>query len=131
MALAHSSVQGATDGAAKGPAAEDTYVFPASFAQQRLWLLEQLQPGTPTYNVPAALRLEGALDVVALEASLQAIVQRHEALRTTFGTAGGELVQIVAATRDVVMRLTDLSALPLAQREREAQRLIAIEAETP
>src|SRR5690349_3587473 len=116
MALAHPPAYDATDGAAVKQGAEDTYVFPASFAQQRLWLLEQLQPGTPTYNVPAALRLDGPLDVAALEASLQAIVQRHEALRTTFSTAGGELVQIVAATREVTLRRVDLVALPATER---------------
>ena len=63
--------------------------FPMSFAQQRLWLLEQLDPGTPLFNVAEGFRLEGPLDVTALRASINEIVHRHEALRTTFEDADG------------------------------------------
>src|SRR5687767_9377521 len=62
---------------------------PLSFAQQRLWFLEQLSPGSPVYNVIEALRLHGALDIPALERSLQEIIRRHEALRTNFVAIDG------------------------------------------
>ena len=63
--------------------------LPLSFAQQRLWFFDQLEPGTPAYNIPAAVRLKGPLNVVALEQSLNEIVKRHESLRTTFGNVDG------------------------------------------
>jgi hypothetical protein len=69
--------------------------LPLSFAQQRLWFLDQWQPGNPIYNEPAALRIEGELDRAALERSLQAIVRRHEVFRTTYEAVGGEPRQIV------------------------------------
>ncbi|WP_017717583.1 non-ribosomal peptide synthetase [Kamptonema formosum] len=69
--------------------------FPLSFAQQRLWFLDQLEPGNSTYNETTALRLQGVLNVPALGASLNEIVRRHEILRTTFATVGGEPVQII------------------------------------
>src|SRR3954451_10790234 len=63
---------------------EDVYVFPTSFAQDRLWFADQLEPGSALYNIPAAFRLSGPLDVPVLERALDEIVDRHEALRTTF-----------------------------------------------
>ena len=66
----------------------DVSTFPASYAQQRLWFLDQLEPATALYNVPGAFRLRGRLDVGAFERSLNEIVQRHEALRTTFEQQG-------------------------------------------
>lgn len=69
---------------------------PASFAQQRLWFIDQLDGATATYNMPAALRLNGTLDLAALRASIQAIVDRHETLRTTFGSNDGEPLQVIA-----------------------------------
>ena len=70
--------------------------FPASFAQQRLWFLEQLDGSGPVWNVRLPVRLGGTLDVGALEQALAAVVARHESLRTTFGMRGGEIVQFVA-----------------------------------
>src|ERR1700730_12227403 len=66
--------------------------FPLSFAQQRLWLLDQLEPGNPSYNISIAIRFVGHLHVAALERSLRIIVQRHESLRTTFATVQGQPV---------------------------------------
>jgi amino acid adenylation domain-containing protein len=70
---------------------------PLSFSQERLWVLEQLAPGTATYTIPAAIRMRGALDVDALRRALAAIVDRHDALRTTFSTVDGEPVATVSA----------------------------------
>lgn len=100
-----------------------TAAMPLSFAQQRLWFLEQFEPGNPMYNIPLALRLHGELQVAALQRALQEIVRRHESLRTTFTAVAGEPVQHIAANRQIPLVITDLQALPAAQREAEAQRL--------
>jgi amino acid adenylation domain-containing protein len=94
---------------------------PLSFAQQRLWFLDQLEPGSAGYNLPGALRLCGPLDVAALERSLNAIVARHEALRTSFGYKSSgdddEPVQIIAPTLHMALPVIDLSTVPQATRE--------------
>src|SRR5206468_3870013 len=79
-----------------------------SFAQQRLWFLDQLHPGSPAYNIPAAARLTGRLDTRALERSLNEIVRRHEALRTTFASGNGEPIQIIAPTQTAALETVDL-----------------------
>src|SRR5919205_3846885 len=71
--------------------------FPVSFAQQRLWFLAQLEPDNPSYNLPQILRLKGELNVNALEQTINAIIARHESLRTTFKEVDGEPVQIVSS----------------------------------
>ncbi len=105
--------------------------LPLSFAQQRLWFLDQLEPANPLYNTPGALRLTGRLDVVALERALTEIVRRHETLRTTFQTVDGTPVQIINAPQPVTIPLIDLSAMDQVEREPEAQRLIDAEAQRP
>ncbi|MGZ6550830.1 MAG: condensation domain-containing protein, partial [Tumebacillaceae bacterium] len=95
-----------------------TQQLPLSFAQQRLWFLDQLDPGSATYNVPMALRLRGPLDVEALEHSLGEIVQRHESLRTTFAEHEGQAVQVVANATAFALPVLDVTAH--AEREREA-----------
>ena len=92
------------------PASRDA-PLPLSFAQQRQWFIDRLEPGSPAYNIPLVLRLTGSLDVAALEGSLREIERRHEALRTTIGTAAGEPIQIVGADRRRVLPVVDLSAL--------------------
>src|SRR5215210_4810267 len=69
--------------------------LPLSFAQQRLWFFSQLNPESSLYNVPLALRLTGVLDIPALQKSLDAIIERHEPLRTNFSSCGGNPVQII------------------------------------
>ena len=96
-----------------------------SFAQQRLWFLDQLGAGA-AYNVPWALRLEGRLDAAALRASLDEIVRRHEALRTTFPAVGGQAAQVIAPAASVPLPVTDLSSA--AESEREARRIASEEA---
>jgi len=93
------------------PRRADAGPAPLSFAQQRLWFHEQLEPGQPTYNVPIAVRLRGPLDIAALEASLRDIVQRHAILRATFAAVNGEPAQVVTAARDVPLGVVEASAL--------------------
>ena len=85
--------------------------FPLSFAQKRLWFLDKLQPGLSVYNIPAALRLTGNLDVTRLEQSLQSIVVRHEILRTSFTVINDEPVQNIAAKLKLTLPLIDLREL--------------------
>ncbi len=103
-------------------------VLPLSFAQERLWFLEQLEPGGAAYVMAGALRLSGALDAAALEWGLGEVVRRHESLRTTFRTANGVAAQVVAAAGGWALPVEDLSALPEAEREAEARRRVGAEA---
>src|SRR5688500_19831669 len=80
-----------------------------SFAQQRLWFLDQLEPGLIAYNIPAAVRLVGQLDVSVLNWSLNEIVRRHESLRTTFDVLAGEPVQVIAPTMRISILMIDLT----------------------
>ncbi|HYG61537.1 MAG TPA: amino acid adenylation domain-containing protein [Thermoanaerobaculia bacterium] len=93
-----------------------------SFAQQRLWFLEQLRPGTPLYNIPDAVRFRGPLDVAALATALTEVVRRHEPLRTAFPTVRGEAVQRIDPPGPLSLPLVDLSALPPGRRGEEAAR---------
>jgi natural product biosynthesis luciferase-like monooxygenase protein/amino acid adenylation domain-containing protein len=102
---------------------------PLSFAQERLWFLETLQPGTGAYNVAQALCLTGPLDAAALERSLREVVRRHEALRTVIRTIDGEPVQVVAPDLEPAATHIDLSGLPDA--DAEWRRLAAGEAARP
>ena len=99
---------------------------PLSFAQQRLWFLQRLEPGSAAYNIPFAARLKGILDVVALQWALQTIVARHESLRTTFAETEDTPVQVVAGSTSVPLPVVDLSRLP--EPERELRRLAGKEA---
>jgi amino acid adenylation domain-containing protein len=112
----------------QAPAAErsddDVFIFPASFAQQRLWFLDQVDPGSAVYNVPIAFRLDGALNVPALTRALQELVDRHEALRTTFGASEGVPVQIVAPAQTLALETVDLTSVAEAERDREASRVL-------
>ncbi|HEV7514789.1 MAG TPA: amino acid adenylation domain-containing protein, partial [Thermoanaerobaculia bacterium] len=105
--------------------------LPLSFAQERLWLIDRLQPGSAAYNIPVALRLQGGLDLAALEATFVELLRRHESLRTTFRVVGGEPAQeIHPATPRIVPRV-DLAGLPGERREGEARRLARTEARRP
>ncbi|HVF89347.1 MAG TPA: amino acid adenylation domain-containing protein, partial [Blastocatellia bacterium] len=102
-----------------------------SFAQQRLWLLHQLAPSSPAYNITAAVVLTGSLNVKALEQALNEIVRRHEVLRTTFTTIDGHPAQIINPFVYSRLRVLDLSSRAEPERRDEAQRLAAEEAALP
>ncbi|MBV9773010.1 MAG: AMP-binding protein, partial [Gemmatimonadetes bacterium] len=108
--------------------------MPVSFAQQRLWVVDRLDPGSVAYNMPSPLRLRGALDVAALRASLDALVARHETLRTTFSEragGAGEPVQVIHDPAPVPLPVVDLGRIPAGARHRHAQRLARAEALRP
>ncbi|HEU4754210.1 MAG TPA: condensation domain-containing protein, partial [Armatimonadota bacterium] len=107
---------------------ERTAPLPLSFAQERLWFLDRLEPGSATYNILAAWRLGGALDERALERSLGEIVRRHEALRTTFTEVDGSPVQVIAPSGAFALPVEDLSALSGADREAALRRRAGDEA---
>jgi amino acid adenylation domain-containing protein len=102
-----------------------------SFAQQRLWFLDQWEPGSPQYNIAAAVRLSGPLDTEALEQSLHALVRRHEALRTTFTALDGKPVAALSDEFETPLSWIDLTSLPVDAREAEARSLAAEEARRP
>jgi hypothetical protein len=104
---------------------------PLSFAQQRLWFLDRLEPGNPFYNMPQAIRLSGVLNTKALELALQAIVSRHESLRTIFSYVDGSPVQVISEGTLAELPVNDLTQLPAAERETEARRLASEEARRP
>ncbi len=104
---------------------------PLSFAQQRLWFLDQMEPDSPFYNMASAVRISGALRVDILERVFNEIVRRHEALRTIFASADGQPVQIIAPVLHIDIGVEYLSSLPAPEREADARRLSAIEARSP
>ncbi|HEY6320474.1 MAG TPA: amino acid adenylation domain-containing protein, partial [Thermoanaerobaculia bacterium] len=99
-------------------------LLPLSFGQERLWFLDQLEPGGVAYNMPAAVRLRGELDAAALAASLSEVVRRHEVLRTVFALAGEQAVQVPLPPAPLPLPLVDLSGLPPGRREAAAHRLL-------
>ncbi len=105
--------------------------FPVSFAQQRLWFLDQLDPGSPAYNLSLSLRMTGELQPAILRACLQEVVRRHEALRTVFAVEDGEPVQRVTGSAGPEMPLVDLAGLPAALRDPELRRLATLEERRP
>jgi amino acid adenylation domain-containing protein len=109
----------------------EVFVFPASFAQQRLWFLDQYTPENPFYNVVTALRLTGSLNITALEQTFNKIVQRHETLRTTFAAVAGQPMQVISPDSQINLQILDLQHLPPEQRQTEAQKITAAESLRP
>jgi acyl carrier protein len=105
--------------------------LPLSFAQQRLWFLNQLAPDSPFYNIPAAVRLRGSLNVTMLQSSINAIVQRHESLRATFITVDGQPFQVIAPTLTLTLSVVDLQDLPETEQQQQVQQLATKEAQRP
>ncbi|MDX1695322.1 MAG: condensation domain-containing protein, partial [Ketobacteraceae bacterium] len=105
--------------------------IPVSYSQQRLWLLNQINPGDTTYNIPAAFRIRGNIDPALLEKAFAALVERHESLRTTFADDEGEPVQVISSFTQWQLPLDDFSDLPESERESRLQALVNQEGRTP
>ncbi|KRP75068.1 peptide synthase [Pseudomonas paralactis] len=104
---------------------------PLSYSQQRMWFLWQMEPDSPAYNVGGMARLRGVLDVGRFEAALQALIMRHETLRTTFPSVDGVACQKVSPQTGLRMDWQDFSALSEAERQQRLQQLADVEAHTP
>ncbi|MBV1880989.1 MAG: amino acid adenylation domain-containing protein [Pseudomonadales bacterium] len=111
------------------PRNSDYYAL--SFAQQRLWFLDQFESDSASYNISAALRLDGHLDVEALRCVFASIVERHEALRTSFVTLDGKAQQIIHSPEDWQLPITELSDLSEKAQQQELDNAIALEAQLP
>ncbi len=111
--------------------AERNGVLPLSFAQQRLWFMDQLEPGQSIYNLPSAVRLTGQLDVDALRQSLNELVQRHEILRATFSNENGKPVHLIAPELQLLLPIKDLRKLSGSEQETELERLLREEGQLP
>ncbi|BAT56840.1 condensation domain-containing protein (plasmid) [Nostoc sp. NIES-3756] len=105
--------------------------FPLSFAQQRLWFVEQIQPGNSSYNILLAIRLQGELSLTYLEKSFQEIVARHEILRTSFITIKGEPQQVIYPHLPLKIAIYDIQELPEEAQEQEIKNLVLQEAKQP
>src|ERR1044072_7847622 len=110
---------------------QEVFVFPASFAQQRLWLIHQLEPDDPSYNVPTVLGLEGPLNVQALQQALDEVVRRHEVLRTTFAIVNDGTAQLSHPQLSIPHDVIDLGDVPAEKRWDEALRRVREEAKQP
>ncbi|HEX8118987.1 MAG TPA: condensation domain-containing protein, partial [Pyrinomonadaceae bacterium] len=113
------------------PRGEGVNVFPVSFAQQRLWLLDQIAPGDPAYNQPYAVLLKADMDAATLEQAIAEVVRRHESLRTTFSTVDGQPVQVVSPSQTFKLTQRDLRGLSPQERRAEALRLAAEDGRRP
>ncbi|MFN2576061.1 MAG: amino acid adenylation domain-containing protein [Pyrinomonadaceae bacterium] len=102
-----------------------------SFAQERLWFLDQLMPASAVFNVPMAVRLSRAIDLDALQKAVDEIIRRHEALRTTFITSDGEPALVISPDCDTAIEVFDLTSLDAAARETKSRRLVKGEALLP
>lgn len=105
--------------------------MPTSFAQQRLWFLDQLEPGTPLYNLSTAVRLVGQLDFELLKCCIKEIFQRHETLRTIFGSEDGQPYQLILPQVEISLPVIDFRSLSEAERSVEVARLSAEQARLP
>ncbi|WP_415835401.1 amino acid adenylation domain-containing protein, partial [Corallococcus soli] len=133
LARAIESASRTTQASALPPlrAASREQPLPLSFAQQRLWFLEELEPGNPLYNISAAVRLRGVLDLSALERTFAELVRRHESLRTTLHSEHGQATQLIHPDASVTLARVDLASLPSDEREAQVLRLAYEEALRP
>ncbi|MCP5062018.1 MAG: amino acid adenylation domain-containing protein, partial [Ignavibacteriae bacterium] len=102
-----------------------------SFAQERLWFLDQLEPNSPFYNIPESYRLKGEIDFTILQKCFNDISNRHEILRTYFTSSDGTPSQIIQGSLEIEMPIIDLSLKSESERERESERIISEETKTP
>ena len=105
--------------------------LPLSFGQETFWFLEQMEPGSPVFNIDVAVRLRGPLDLAVAEQALREVLRRHEALRTTFVAAGGRPAAVIAPPAPLTLPVHDLGGLPEWEREAEARRLADEESRRP
>ncbi|MBR8840975.1 MAG: non-ribosomal peptide synthetase, partial [Stigonema ocellatum SAG 48.90 = DSM 106950] len=105
--------------------------LPLSWAQQRLWFINQLDSSSATYNIPAAVRISGDLDLKTLQQALSEIVRRHEILRTTFQTVNGTPIQVIHPEATMNINVVDLQQLSVAERETIQKQQVELEAITP
>ncbi|MEL7244629.1 MAG: condensation domain-containing protein, partial [Cyanobacteria bacterium J06573_2] len=113
------------------PTTPRTDKLPLSFAQQRLWFLEQLQPGSSVYHIPTAVRLTGSLNVEVLQQVINTIIQRHEVLRTNFKTVDEELIQVTSPTKEIILNSINLQLIPKAEQEIKVKQIAVEEAQKP
>lgn len=113
------------------PQNRDTNFLPLSFAQERLWFLDQLDPGNASYNEPFAVRLSGPLNHAVLERSINEIIRRHEALRTSFSIVDERPVQVISPCMTLTLPAVDLRHLPPTDREANVQVLLTHESQRP
>src|SRR5256885_7138087 len=104
---------------------------PLSFAQQRLWFIDQLEPGSPAYHIATSLRLTGNLSVHALERAMQIIIDRHEVLRTRFPAVDGTPIQLIEPIQPIELPLVDLTQLPEAERDQRTRERFKEAAQQP
>src|SRR5829696_3268423 len=119
------------DGEADQSANDGVFVFPVSYAQKRLWLLHRFAPLTAAYNIATAFNITGPLDVEVLELSLNEVIRRHEALRTTFAMVEERPVQIIHPSATLTVDVVDLSDLPESQRSERVSQLATEHAQEP
>ncbi|MGD9899868.1 MAG: amino acid adenylation domain-containing protein, partial [Calditrichaceae bacterium] len=110
---------------------DEVYVFPASFGQQRLWFLDQFEPGSPYYNIPMAFRLKGSVDLKILKKVIDVIVLRHESLRTTFTAVDGQPMQVISPRMAISMPVIDLDKTDNDEHENRILSLATEEARRP
>lgn len=111
--------------------ARESEAFPLSFAQQRLWFIEQLEPGNAAYHIATAIHLQGVLLVALLEQSFAHLLRRHESLRTTFHLQQGQPVQVIHPAAPFHIPLVDLRCLPEAERSMAGEQIMSWEAQQP
>jgi hypothetical protein len=104
---------------------------PLSFAQQRLWFLDRLSPENPAYNLPAAVRLQGQLNLSVVQQTLNEIVRRHEVLRTAFAEVDGQPVQVISPSLNFALSVVNLRHLPETEQQAEIEQRTLEEAQRP
>ncbi len=105
------------------PQPEEVFILPASLGQERFWALDRMNPGNPAWSVPVRFRLQGPLDPALLEQSFNQIIQRHEALRTTFMVEDGRPAQVIKSSLQIEVPVVDLRRFPKPERDAEVDRL--------
>src|SRR5688572_3542864 len=102
----------------------ETYLFPPSYGQERLWILEQMNPLSVAYNVLLAMEIKGRLNIEVLEKTLQEIIQRHESLRTVIGVLDENPMQMIFSSLETKLLQMDVSELPTEEQSKKIQELI-------